>query len=157
MIPAFNTLELIQQKTVYWQIYDIFLPESLFSGKLRKKHFKLSSAETFYPECWVFTVLMYFVSDKCRKPTGLKYHDIASYLTLDIVILFSGDIQLYKAWPDMISSHDNSFIPEFLKWTLPSLNLVRTIVPNRNLSQKSKYNCSVDPDETAHSGSTLPA
>ena len=27
------------------------------------------------------------------------------------------------------------FIPEFLKWTLPSLNLVRTIVPNLKGSQ----------------------
>ena len=32
------------------------------------------------------------------------------------------------------------FIPMSLKWTLPSLNLVRTIVPNRGLSQKSKQN-----------------
>ena len=31
----------------------------------------------------------------------------------------------------------NPFIPEFLKWILPSLNLVRTIVLNRGLSQKS--------------------
>ena len=29
----------------------------------------------------------------------------------------------------------NPFILEFLKWTLPSPNLVRTIVPNRDLNQ----------------------
>ena len=29
------------------------------------------------------------------------------------------------------------FIPEFLKWTLPSLSLVGTIGPNRGLSKKS--------------------
>ena len=33
-----------------------------------------------------------------------------------------------------------SFIPEFLKWKLPSLNLIRTIVLKKGLSQKSKQN-----------------
>ena len=32
------------------------------------------------------------------------------------------------------------FIPDFLKWTRPSLNLFRTIVPSRNISQNSKQN-----------------
>ena len=34
----------------------------------------------------------------------------------------------------------NPFIPEFLKWTLPSLILDRTIVSNRDLSQIPKQN-----------------
>ena len=38
----------------------------------------------------------------------------------------------------------NLFIPAFLMWTLPSLNRVRTIVQNRDSSQKSKH------DEMAH-------
>ena len=47
----------------------------------------------------------------------------------------------------------NPFFPEFLKWTLPSLNLARIIVPKRGLSQKSKLMVkSVDPDETVHYG-----
>ena len=29
----------------------------------------------------------------------------------------------------------NCFVPDFLKWTLPSLGLVGIIVPNRGLSQ----------------------
>ena len=51
------------------------------------------------------------------------------------------------------------FIPEFLKWTLPSLNLGTSIIANRGLS---KLNNSMtnreDPDETARyvsSGSSL--
>ena len=32
------------------------------------------------------------------------------------------------------------FIPEFRKWTVLSLNLVRTIVQNRGHSQKLKHN-----------------
>ena len=44
----------------------------------------------------------------------------------------------------------NPFIPEFLKWALPSLNLFRTIDQNRGLSQESKQNDSVNPDKTAH-------
>ena len=31
----------------------------------------------------------------------------------------------------------NSFTPEFLKWTLPSLNVDTSIVANRGFSQKS--------------------
>ena len=38
------------------------------------------------------------------------------------------------------------FIAEFLKWTLPSLNIVRTIVPHTALTQKSKVANSADPD-----------
>ena len=45
----------------------------------------------------------------------------------------------------------NRFILEFLQWTLPSLNLVRTIVLNRDLSSKFEIELQtdVDPDETA--------
>ena len=51
----------------------------------------------------------------------------------------------------MKKSGISRFIPKFLKWTLPSLNLVRTIVLNRGHSQKSKQNGNnVDPDEKAH-------
>ena len=34
----------------------------------------------------------------------------------------------------------NLGIPGFLKWTLSSMNMVRTIVPNRDLCHKSKQN-----------------
>ena len=34
----------------------------------------------------------------------------------------------------------NAFSPKFLKWTLPSLNLIGTIAPNRGLGQKLKQN-----------------
>ena len=34
----------------------------------------------------------------------------------------------------------NPFTPEFMKWTLPSLNLNISIVANRDVSQKSKQN-----------------
>ena len=48
------------------------------------------------------------------------------------------------------SFHIGPFIPEFLKWILSSLNLVRTNAPNRGLSHKSKQiSNSVDPDEMA--------
>ena len=50
------------------------------------------------------------------------------------------------------------FIPEFLKWTLPSLMwtllslmLVKAIAPNRSFSQNRMAN-SADHDETAHYG-----
>ena len=36
--------------------------------------------------------------------------------------------------------HDNHFITEFIKWTIPSLHLVRIAIPNKGLSQKSKQN-----------------
>ena len=45
--------------------------------------------------------------------------------------------------------HINPFIPKFLKWTLPSLNLDTFIVTNRGFSQKSIMANSVDPDEMA--------
>ena len=49
------------------------------------------------------------------------------------------------------------FIPEFLKWILPSLNLVRTIVPNTGFSQNlNRTTDSVDPDERAHYESSHP-
>ena len=48
--------------------------------------------------------------------------------------------------------HFNSFIPEFLKWTLPSLNLELSTDVNVGFSVKSKIKKpnNVDPDETAH-------
>ena len=44
----------------------------------------------------------------------------------------------------------NTFIPELLKWILPSLNLVRSIVPNRSFLVKNKNRManSADPDES---------
>ena len=46
----------------------------------------------------------------------------------------------------------NPFTPEFLKWTLPSLNLDSSIVANRNKSKtfSNRIANSVDPDEMAH-------
>ena len=41
-----------------------------------------------------------------------------------------------EKWPIWL----NPFITEFLKWIRPSLNLIRTIVQNQNLSQKWKQN-----------------
>ena len=45
----------------------------------------------------------------------------------------------------------NPFIPKFLKWTLPSLNLNLSIDSNRGFSQKAKQNSKqyIGPDETA--------
>ena len=45
----------------------------------------------------------------------------------------------------------NSFIPKFLKWTLPYLNLDMSTDANKGFSLKSKTVANiVDPDETAH-------
>ena len=46
----------------------------------------------------------------------------------------------------------NPFIPEFLQWTLPSLNLDTSINANRDIRKKiwNQMVNSVDPDETAH-------
>ena len=46
----------------------------------------------------------------------------------------------------------NIFNPELLKWTVPSLNLVQTIDPNRGLSQNQKRTAnSLDPhNEPSH-------
>ena len=53
-----------------------------------------------------------------------------------------------------ISTTLNPFITEFLKWTLPSLNLDTSILANRgsvrNQLQNDKMANSEDPDETAH-------
>ena len=45
----------------------------------------------------------------------------------------------------------NSFTPEFLMRTLPSLDLDMSIVANRSCSKKKKMTNSVDPDEMAYS------
>ena len=44
----------------------------------------------------------------------------------------------------------NSFTPEFLKWTLPSLNLDTSIIVIRISVNTNKMANHVDPDETAH-------
>ena len=46
----------------------------------------------------------------------------------------------------------NSFTPEFLKWTLLSLNLVISTFEKKDASQKSnaEWQTSVDPDQTPH-------
>ena len=44
------------------------------------------------------------------------------------------------------------FIPAFMKWTLPSLNLDTSIVANRDITQNinNRTANSVDPDVTVH-------
>ena len=44
----------------------------------------------------------------------------------------------YTLMTCLLVKYVNLFIPEFLKWVLPSLNSVRTTVPNRGLNKKSK-------------------
>ena len=45
----------------------------------------------------------------------------------------------------------NPFTPEFLKWTLPSLNLDMSIVANGvSVQNKNRMGNIVDPDEMAH-------
>ena len=65
------------------------------------------------------------------------------WLLRDLVALF-----LYATWENLFVY---PFIPGFLKWIIPSLNLVRTIASFKVFSQnKNRMANSVDPDETAH-------
>ena len=74
-------------------------------------------------------------------------HHISTVTVKDLYLFMGRELETLESVPagnvlGMLEQkyYINPFIPKFLKWTLPSFNFVRTIVPNSGLSQKSKQN-----------------
>ena len=104
------------------------------SLNLNDKSYFRSSAETniFYV-CLLLIKLLIFLSQ----------YDITPYICRKL-LTNSG----FLSYEDCLFI---PFIPEFLQWTLPCVNLDISILANRDMSKISnRMTNSVDPDETAH-------